>query len=89
MRPGSDLPVRRVLHLERVRLRRDRNSHTGIRYRHLPHGRLHPRPGWRPEYHQFPAGPDRVRVLPDLSGHRHPSGTVHVPGVLAGARPDL
>ena len=35
------------------------------------------------------ADPDRFRVLPDLSGHRHSSGPLHVPGVLAEARRDL
>ena len=36
--------------------------------------------------HLHADGPGRVRVLPDLSGHRDPSGSLHVPGILAQAR---
>ena len=36
--------------------------------------------------HLHADGPGRVRVLPDLSGYRDPSGSLHVPGILAQAR---
>lgn len=41
---------------------------------------------WCRVRHLHADGPGRVRVLPDLSGHRDPSGSLHVPGILAQAR---
>ncbi|MFR0786962.1 MAG: carbon starvation CstA family protein [Vescimonas sp.] len=65
-----------------------RTPTAGVRHRASP-AWSPPSPAWLAHRRtvSFPAGADRVRVLPDLSGHRHPSGPVHVPGVLAGARP--
>ena len=46
-------PVCCVLHLDRVRLRRDRHPHPGVCHRHFPHDRLHPRSGG----HRPPSAP--------------------------------
>ena len=51
---GPGLPVCCVLHLGRVRLRRDRHPHPGVCHRHFPHDRLHPRSGGHTGHRQLP-----------------------------------
>ena len=56
---------------------------TGI----AQHGGHHPRPYLRRCHHHcfLPAGSGRLRLLPDLPGYRHSSGSLYVPGILAGS----
>ena len=85
MRARDRLPVRCCVHLAGLQSRHDRHPDRRVRDRPVPDARQDLRLRRRVR-HLHADGPGRVRVLPDLSGYRDPSGSLHVPGILAQAR---